>query len=308
MSGHFALDKDTPKNVSVIKGTANIFMESKAKEEHSKTQDPKLTFKLLATGIGALLYYPIGLVKKIDKAFLTPISILMAAFIISGSMVYTSQTTTKTPTVAGTQVGAPTNPAAKPPTQAAVSAKDVQPLTDSDHVRGNKDARILLIEYSDLECPFCKKFHPTVQQTLEQYKDQVAWVYRHFPLDPIHSKADKEAEAVECAAELGGEDGFWKLVDKIYEVTPSNNGLNLDDLPKLAAEVGLNQNSFKTCLDSGKYADHVEADYQGGVKSGISGTPGTILLDKKTSKTKLVPGAVSVESLKSEIDGLLNGS
>lgn len=188
------------------------------------------------------------------------------------------------------------------------SADQVDKLRDDDHVRGEKSARMLLIEYADLECPFCKRFHPTAQQIVDEYKGEVAWVYRQFPLDQIHSKADKEAEAIECANELAGNDGFWKMTDKIYEVTPSNNGLNLDDLPKLAGEVGLNQTAFKACLDSGKYADHVESDYQGGIKSGITGTPGNILLDTKTGKTKLIPGALPFENFKIEIDTMLKES
>lgn len=188
------------------------------------------------------------------------------------------------------------------------SADQVDKLRDDDHVRGEKSARMLLIEYSDLECPFCKRFHPTAQQIVDEYKGEVAWVYRHFPLDQIHLKADKEAEAIECANELAGNDGFWKLTDKIFEVTPSNNGLNLDDLPKLAGEIGLNQSAFKSCLDSGKYADHVESDYQGGIKAGITGTPGNILLDTKTGKTKLIPGALPFENFKTEIDSMLSES
>lgn len=188
------------------------------------------------------------------------------------------------------------------------SADQVDKLREDDHVRGDRNARLLLIEYSDLECPFCKRFHPTARQIVDEYEGQVAWVYRHFPLDQIHPKADKEAEAIECANELGENDAFWKLTDKIFEVTPSNNGLNLDDLPRLAGEVGLNQDAFKLCLDSGKYASHVESDYQGGIKAGITGTPGNILLDTKTGKTKLIPGALPFENFKTEIDSMLKES
>lgn len=188
------------------------------------------------------------------------------------------------------------------------SADQVDKLRKDDHVRGDRNARILLIEYSDLECPYCKRFHPTAQQLVDEYKGKVAWVYRHYPLDQIHSKADKEAEAVECANELGGNDAFWALTDKIFEVTPSNNGLNLDDLPKLAGQVGLNESAFKTCLDSGKYAEHVEADFQSGIKAGVKGTPGNILLDTQTGKTKLIPGALPFENFKTEIDAMLSES
>lgn len=181
----------------------------------------------------------------------------------------------------------------------------VEVLKEDDHLRGNREARILLIEYSDLECPFCQRFHQTAKQLVDEYPDQVAWVYRHFPLDRLHSKARKEAEATECAAELGGNDGFWRLTDKIYEVTPSNNGLDLASLPDLAAEVGLDKQEFEECLNSGRQAKGVEEDYLSGVKAGITGTPGNILFDTQTGEKRLIPGAVSLSQLKKEVDSLL---
>lgn len=205
-----------------------------------------------------------------------------------------------------TKVQQPASPTQVPTLK---STDQVEKLRDNDHLRGDRNAQILLIEYSDLECPFCKQFHKTAQQIVDSYKGQVAWVYRHFPLDKppqaLHPKAGKEAEAVECAAELSGNDGFWKLTDKIFEVTPSNNGLDLATLPDLAAQVGLDKNKFKTCLDSGKMAKHVEEDYQSGIKAGITGTPGNILLDTKTGKTQLIPGAAPFNEFQQVIDGLL---
>jgi len=177
---------------------------------------------------------------------------------------------------------------------------NVDSVSDQDHVRGDRNARIALIEYSDLECPFCKQFHKTAQRVVDEYDGQVMWVYRHFPLDNLHPKADKEADAAECA-----EDKFWAMTDKIYEVTPSNNGLNPDDLPKLAKEVGVDQGKFQECLDSGKFASHVEDDYQSGIRAGVTGTPRNILLDTKTGKTRVIPGAVPFEQVKVAIDAML---
>jgi len=173
----------------------------------------------------------------------------------------------------------------------------VDPVGDQDHVRGDRGARIALIEYSDLECPFCKQFHQTARKVVDEYDGQVMWVYRHFPLDNLHPKADKEAEAAECAG-----DKFWEMTDKIFEVTPSNNGLNLDDLPGLAKEVGIDQVKFQECLDSGKFTQHVKDDYQSGIRAGVTGTPGNILLDTKTGKTRVIPGAVPFEQVKQAID------
>ena len=207
--------------------------------------------------------------------------------------------------IAGTQADtAGTNPQAAAP-QAPPEAGEVQPVSDNDHIRGNRNARIALIEYSDLECPFCKAFHPTAQQAITEYGDDVMWVYRHFPLDQLHSKADKQAEAVECAGKLAGNDGFWKMVDKIFEVTPSNNGLDNSTLPDLAASVGINKSQFQTCLDSGDFAQHVEDDYQSGIKAGVTGTPGNILLDTETGETQLIPGAVPYPQVKQAIDAML---
>ena len=139
-----------------------------------------------------------------------------------------------------------------PPTQAPTGA--VPPVTKEDHVRGDKNAELTWIEYSDFECPFCKRFHPSMLQMMDEYKGQVKWVYRHFPLS-FHANAQKEAEASECAAELGGNDAFWKYTDAIFERTAANGtGFALDALVPLAKELGLSESKFKNCLDSGKYS------------------------------------------------------
>ncbi len=101
----------------------------------------------------------------------------------------------------------------------------IRPVSESDHILGNIDAKIIIVEYSDLECPFCKVFHSTMHQVVKEYSGEVAWVYRHFPIVGLHPKAFREAEATECAWEQGGNEVFWKYTDKLFEVTPSNNGL-----------------------------------------------------------------------------------
>lgn len=177
-------------------------------------------------------------------------------------------------------------------------------VTDKDHIRGSKDAEIVLVEYSDLECPFCKQFQGTMKQVKEEYGDKVAWVYRHFPLG-FHQNAQKEDEAAECAAELGGNEAFWKYTDTIFERTTSNGtGFALDALVPLAEELGLNGSQFKECLDSGKYAQHVKDDMAGGTKTGISGTPGTVIV-AKNGKKDFIGGAYPFDAVKSQIDALL---
>lgn len=175
------------------------------------------------------------------------------------------------------------------------------PVNKKDHIRGNIEASVILVEYSDLECPFCKSFHPTMQQVLKEYGNKVAWVYRHYPLS-FHPKAQKSSEVTECANELGGNNAFWKMTDLIFEKMPD---LTLEDLPELAAKIGLNQTAFKQCLESGKYAQKIKEEMEGGTKAGISGTPGTIIITKK-GKMDLISGAQSFETIKQKIDALLS--
>lgn len=93
-----------------------------------------------------------------------------------------------------------------------------KPVDESDHIRGSSDAKVKLIEYSDFECPFCKRHHPVMQQLVSTYSESdFAWVYRHLPLTSIHPKAQPFAEASECAAEIGGNDGFWAFADAVFQ-------------------------------------------------------------------------------------------
>ncbi len=207
-------------------------------------------------------------------------------------------------TFSGTSNTNNTNTTATANTNSAASIS-LAAVTSDDHIRGDlSKADVVLVEYSDLECPYCKQFHTTLQQMSEEYGDQVAWVYRHFPLESLHPKAPREAEATECAAELGGNDAFWEYVDKIYEVTPSNNGLLDSQLPELAVEIGLDETKFTDCLDSGKYADKVQQQYQDAVSAGGNGTPYSVAISKDGTKVP-VNGAQPYTSLKSTIDGLL---
>lgn len=199
---------------------------------------------------------------------------------------------------------APELATADPYTPVQASELNIPAVTDNDHIRGAKDAKLTWIEYSDLECPFCQRIHPDLQKLLSEYDGQVRWVYRHFPIASLHSKAPKEAEAAECAAELGGNDAFWKFVDRLFEVTPANDGLDLKQLPQIAADVGLNRSAFQTCLDSGKYADRVQADLDGGSGAGVSGTPGNFLLDDK-GNAWIISGAQPYNVIKAVVDQAL---
>ena len=203
-----------------------------------------------------------------------PIAIIVAGLIIAGAVIYTNVSSRKAGE-AGKENRAEQGAASE-------EIKMPTPVGEKDHILGNPEAEITMIEYSDTECPFCKRFHFTMKQVMEEFgkEGKVRWVYRHFPLVALHSKAPKEAEATECAAELGGNEKFWQYLDKIFEITPSNNGLDLAKLPEIAEELGLDRDKFQQCLDGGKLSQKVRQDYEDGARAGVRGTPHTVLLTK----------------------------
>jgi protein-disulfide isomerase len=252
---------------------------------------------------------PVLMIASIGLAFAVGVLWTKVQGLESGGAVKTAGTTTTGTTGTGNTNTQPAvaNPDALPTTVTKLSenlAKKLPAVSSSDYLRGNKNAEITLIEYSDLECPFCKQFHATAKQVMTDYNGKVAWVWRHYPIAQLHSKAPKEAEATECAQELGGVDAFWKLVDKIYEVTPANNGLTLAELPTYASQVGLNQEKFKTCLDSGKYADKIEKAVNAATTLGASGTPANFIVNKK-GEVWIIPGALPLTNVKAVIDEAL---
>ena len=187
--------------------------------------------------------------------------------------------------------------------ETAAGAKAMRPVSEGrDHIRGNPAAAVTLVEYSDFECPFCKGFHQTVKRVVDESGGRVRWVYRHFPIDEIHSKARKEAVASECAAELGGNEAFWKFADRFFELTPSNNRTDVDTvLPRIARDIGLDGAKFASCLASGRHDRRVEEDHQNAVASGGRGTPWSIITSK-SGKTYPLSGAQPYASVKQLVD------
>lgn len=164
-------------------------------------------------------------------------------------------------------------------------------VSKDEHIFGNKNAEIVIVEYSDTECPFCKSFHKTMEQVVTDSDEKVAWVFRHYPIPQLHSKATREAEATECAWDQGGNDAFWNYTNRLFEVTTSNDGLADSELPKIAQYVGLNVATFNNCLSTGKYKEKVAADVSDGAVAGVRGTPSSFIL-KKGKLVNTIPGAL----------------
>lgn len=229
-----------------------------------------------------------------------PVAIIVAGLIIAGAVVYSSSNSQGT--LGRAAAGDSREKKELSDTPKAVD--NLKEVTNSDHIRGDLNAPVKIVEFSDLECPFCKRFHETMRQVIEEYDGKVAWIYRHFPLDTLHSKARKEAEASECAAELGGNGAFWAYLDRLFEITPSNNGLDPSQLPEIAEYTGIEKGAFKDCLDSGRYAEHVADNLKDAIASGGTGTPYSILIGPDGKKL-VIYGAQPYPVVKQALDSLL---
>ena len=172
--------------------------------------------------------------------------------------------------------------------------------------KGGADARVALIEFSDFQCPFCKRH---VDETLPQLdKDYVAtgkvrYIFMDYPLESIHPEAFKAAEASHCAAD---QQRFWELHDRMFA---SQDSLIPDQLVEHAKALGLDANRFKQCLDSGQYAARVKASIAEGEKFGVSATPAVLLGTVEGGKIqarRLVLGALPYAAFQEELDNLLS--
>lgn len=181
-----------------------------------------------------------------------------------------------------------------PPESKPESAIQTFEITKDDHVQGNFEAPITLVEFSSFECSFCVRFSSTIKQILTNYPDQVRHVFKHFPLS-FQPNSFKAAEASECASEQGK---FWEMHEELYKA--QSLGLSMERFKEIAKNLKLDLNKFNNCLDSGKYIQKVEKDFQEGIQKGVEGTPATFV------NGRLISGALPYEALKQIIDNLLN--
>ncbi len=144
---------------------------------------------------------------------------------------------------------------------------------DDDAIKGNQDAKVTIIEFSDFQCPFCgRHFQQTLPEITEKYieTEKVRYIFRDFPLG-FHENAQKAAEAAECARFVAGNDEtYWKIHDKLFE---NQDALDIESLKQYAKELGLNTEKFNDCLDSGQMENEVKNDLEEGQNYGVKGTP-----------------------------------
>ncbi len=190
-------------------------------------------------------------------------------------------------------------------TQPATVASNIKPVDKTDYIKGNPNAPILIVEYSDYDCPFCKIFHETMNQIMNEYgvDGKVAWVYRQFPIAQLHPNSPRISEAALCVGDVAGNDAMWKFSDLVFGERNANEPTNVTRLPEYAETAGASKDDFMKCLESGKMTSRVADSIAEGASAGIQGTPQSFVL--VGNQQAPIEGAQPYEVVKQIVENLL---
>jgi len=179
-----------------------------------------------------------------------------------------------------------------------------QPMADRTKLYGNPTARFTIVEYSDLECPYCRNFHATPKYLVDNSKGNVNWQWKHLPLSFHEPAATAGAIASECVYDQKGSQGFWAFSDQWFKLSQGNGkGPNVS-VSELAASVGADITRFDACMQDQRHDELVTEQKEYGTKIGITGTPATMIIDNVTGGRMFVKGGVPVANLARAINEL----
>ena len=190
------------------------------------------------------------------------VSILIAGVIIAAAIIYVNMHPAA-PTIAAN------NQAAAPATNVHVAAPSAQ-----DHIIGSPNAPVVLIEYSDFQCPFCSMVYPTIKKIVQDSNGQIAWVMRNFPLTSIHPNANPAANAAECITAQLGNDAWWKFADDIFA---NQNSMSDAYYASLAKQYGADMTAYSACVKASTYQSKIDAQEAEATTNGGQGTPYTVV-------------------------------
>lgn len=245
--------------------------------------------------------------NKSQSSYAIPVAIVIGFGLIAAAIFFSGNGASSGKTV--------TMPGADGVDMEQPSPENVNPVTENDHIKGNPNAQILLIEYSDFDCPFCKLFHDSMNQLMDEFGTggRVAWVYRQFPIESLHPNAPMISQSSECVAKLGGNDAFWKFTDSLYEsrklITLEDGRQNIEPtdttkIPELVEGAGVELDAFNTCMDSNETQADVEEDFNNAVDIGARGTPHTIIV--VGDQVGVINGAQPYDDIKRNVQNLLD--
>jgi protein-disulfide isomerase len=240
-----------------------------------------------------------------------------SAIIIAGALIAVALIWTHKPA----RSGAPLVGTLSPTDQTLPENAGIAAVTASDHILGNPNAPIKLVEYSDLSCPYCREMNSSLVQLMAQYgpSGKVAWVYRSLPLlmKPIdnqgtipHPNSGMQAQALECVAQLGGNTAFFDFEKQWFSTFPDggelrNATIDRAAIDSLSKRVGVDPVSFNDCMASNRYTQKINDAYDAGIAAGITGTPTTYVFTPSGSKIPLI-GVQPYATLKATIDTLMS--
>lgn len=155
------------------------------------------------------------------------------------------------------------------------SASAIRAVSEDDNIFGNPDAKVSIVEFSDYECPFCARLHPTLERVVAESEGEVNWVYRHFPLTSIHPNAQGASIAAECVARLSGNDAFWNYTQTLFD---NQRALRTNLFVSEAVALGIDEGQFTSCLADSSVAEAVEQDFNEAISAGGRGTPFSVII------------------------------
>jgi protein-disulfide isomerase len=174
------------------------------------------------------------------------------------------------------------------------AAADTVP--DDKNIYGDLKARFTLVEFSDLECPYCKRFHNTPKEIVDNSNGNVNWQWKHLPLEFHNPVAQEGALAAECVREQKGNKGFWVFLDEFFKQT-RGNGQGVLNMASVIEVVGADVAAARECMSQGRYNAKIATDVRQAANNGISGTPATFVVDNLTGKTQLLTGAQPAQAI-----------
>jgi protein-disulfide isomerase len=194
----------------------------------------------------------------------------------------------------------------KPEETSGTLSSTPKAVDETDYIRGNPNAPILLIEYSDYDCPFCKDYHETLTRIMSEYgvTGKVAWVYRQFPIAQLHPNSPRVSEAALCVGKIGGNDAFWKFTDLIFQERDIDQPTNFTKIPDYVTYVGVDKDQYVSCMDNGDTTEAVKTSIEDAFNIGARGTPYTVLV--VGNQQAIISGAQPYDVVKGIIENLIS--
>ena len=213
----------------------------------------------------------------------SPGAIIIAGVFIAAAILF-ANTHTAAPASAGAAPGA--------------GATSIRPPSTQDHIIGLPTAPIVLVEYSDFQCPYCSMIYPTLKKIVGESNGQIAWVYRQLPLDSIHPQALPAANASECIAAQLGSTGFWQFTEAVFA---NQKSMSPAYYAALAQKLGANVPKYNACIAASTYQSVIDRDAAEAQAAGAQGTPFVVVLNTTTNKAAPISGALPYAQIKAVI-------